>query len=487
MLKKNSYYSFFHIIQRGVVVKKLSQLVNYNGKDIDILGIATDSRNVKPGYLFVATKGFHVDHYDYIENAIDQGAVAVVVDRESEVSVPTILVDDIDDVLVSICESFYDVSSRDFKFIGITGTDGKTTTSIITRNLLNYSIPTAYIGTNGLYCGNDIISTSNTTPCVEDLYYYFSIIKEYHCKVVVMEVSSEALLHHRVDSILFDVVAFTNITEDHLNIHKTIENYRSCKFRLVSLCKKNGLVIINGDDVNCQLLDVKQKLSFGFSSDNDYVISNVKNCQKNVIFSIQCQTGKYSIQSPFLGTYNVYNVTLAWIIASQLLGHQELIIENISKLPIVEGRGEVFSTPSGFDIVLDYAHTASGIFHLLQSLSNYSRVIVVTGAAGGREVEKRSKIGDILFQNSDYIVFTSDDPRYENPKDIFLQMLGTHLEKNYTFIKDRKEAIIYAISQARSGDVVAVIGKGRDNYMAVLDRRIPYSDYDVITNFLKKI
>ena len=159
-------------------MKKLSQLVNYNGKDIDILGIATDSRNVKPGYLFVATKGFHVDHYDYIEDAIDQGAVAVVVDRESEVSVPTILVDDIDDVLVSICESFYDVSSRDFKFIGITGTDGKTTTSIITRNLLNYSIPTAYIGTNGLYCGNDIISTSNTTPCVEDLYYYFSIIKE---------------------------------------------------------------------------------------------------------------------------------------------------------------------------------------------------------------------------------------------------------------------------------------------------------------------
>ena len=484
--KKNSFYSFFHIIQRGVVVKKLSQLVDYDGIDVDILGVATDSRNVKSGYLFVATKGFHVDHYDYIDDAIKNGACAVVVDRESEFSVPTILVDDIDTVLVSICERFYDVSSHDFKFIGITGTDGKTTTSMITRNLLNYCIPTAYIGTNGLYCGNDIFPTFNTTPCVEELYYYFSIIKKYHCKVIVMEVSSEALLHHRVDSILFDVVAFTNITEDHLNIHKTVENYRSCKFRLASLCQEHGLVIVNGDDINCRLLDVNQKLCFGFSDDNDCVISDVKKCQNNVHFSIRCHDGKYSIQSPFQGIYNVYNVTLAWIIANSFLRCPELLIENISKLPVVEGRREVFSTSQGFDILLDYAHTANGIFNLLQSLSDYSRVIVVTGAAGGREVEKRPKIGDILFQNSDYIVFTSDDPRYENPKDIFLQILGNHTEEKYSFIEDRERAIFYALDLAKPGDVVAVIGKGRDNYMAILDQRIPYSDYDVISKFLKK-
>ena len=158
-------------------MKKLSQLVDCDYYDIDVLGIATDSRNVKPGYLFVATKGFHVDHYDYVSDAIDKGCVAVVVDRVGKFSVPTIVVDDINQTLISICEKFYDVTTHDFTFIGITGTDGKTTTATITRNLLNHFIPTAYLGTNGLYCGDKIFSTTNTTPCVEDLYYYFSIVK----------------------------------------------------------------------------------------------------------------------------------------------------------------------------------------------------------------------------------------------------------------------------------------------------------------------
>ena len=192
-------------------MKKLNQLVKCN-YDIEILGIATDSRNVKEGYLFVATKGFHVDHYDFIDDAIEHGAVAVVVDRNSDFSIPTVVVSDIDKVLLSICEKFYDVSSSEFRFIGITGTDGKTTTATITRNLLNLYIPTAYLGTNGLFCGDDVYPTSNTTPCIEDLYHYFSVVKKRNCKVIVMEVSSEALLHHRVDSILFDVIGYTNIT-----------------------------------------------------------------------------------------------------------------------------------------------------------------------------------------------------------------------------------------------------------------------------------
>lgn len=467
-------------------MKKLSQLVDCDYYDIDVLGIATDSRNVKPGYLFVATKGFHVDHYNYITDAIDKGCVAVVVDRVGKFSVPTIVVDDINQTLISICEKFYDVTTHDFTFIGITGTDGKTTTATITRNLLNHFIPTAYLGTNGLYCGDKIFSTTNTTPCVEDLYYYFSIVKFYKCQIIVMEVSSEALLHHRVDSIIFDVVAYTNITEDHLNIHKTIENYRNCKFRLATLCKRGASVIINGDDDNCRLLNVKYKTTYGFSSDNDCVISDVKNCQKNVYFSLRYLENKYLVQSPFLGKYNIYNVTLALLIVQSVAGSLDKAIGLLPSVPYVFGRREVFTSDSGFDILLDYAHTTNGILSLLQSLDNYSHIIVVTGAAGGREVEKRPVIGDILFKYADYIVFTSDDPRYEDPKDIFLDMLGSHKTENYTFIQDREEAILHAFQLAQDKDVVAVIGKGRDNYMAVLDQRIPYSDYDVILKFLKK-
>ena len=301
-----------------------------------------------------------------------------------------------------------------------------------------------------------------------------------------MEVSSEALLHHRVDSIIFDVVAYTNITEDHLNVHKTIENYRNCKFRLATLCKREIPIIINGDDDNCRLLNVKHKTTYGFSNDNDVVISNVKKCRKYVYFSLRYLGNMHLIQSPFLGKYNIYNVTLALLVVQSVTGSLDKAISLVSNLPVVFGRREVFSCDKGFDILLDYAHTTNGILSLLQSLDNYSHIIVVTGAAGGREVEKRPVIGDILFKYADYIIFTSDDPRYENPKDIFLDMLGHHKAENYTFIEDREEAILHAFQIAQDGDVVAVIGKGRDNYMAVFDQRIPYSDYNVISNFLKK-
>lgn len=464
-------------------MKKLNQLVECN-YDVDILGIATDSRSVKPGDLFIAVHGFYVDHYDFIDDAIKKGAVAVIADREGDFSVPYIEVSDVDHALVSICEKFYDVSSKEFSFIGITGTDGKTTTSTITRNLLNLYIPTAYIGTNGLFCGDDIYPIGNTTPSVEELYRLFSIVKKHKCKVIVMEVSSEALLHHRVDSISFDVVGYTNITEDHLNVHKTIENYRNCKFRLASLCKSDGMIFVNGDDENCQLLTVNRKVTFGVNNDNDCVVSEIKECKDNVNFALAYHGCNYSITSPFLGIYNVYNVALSFLLVSSFSVPYEKIVHDIPSLPSVLGRREVFHDSRGFDVLLDYAHTENGILNLLRSLSNYSRIIVVTGAAGGREVEKRPRIGNILFRYADFIVFTMDDPRYEDPSEIASDMIGNHKEKKYTFIRSRQDAISYAFQYAKKGDVVAVIGKGRDNYMAILDQRLPYSDYDEIMKLL---
>lgn len=466
-------------------MKKLNQLIECD-YDIEIFGIATDSRNVKDGYLFVATKGFHVDHYDFISDAIDNGAVAIITDRYCNFPILTIVVSDIDKSLLSICEKFYDVSSSEFHFIGITGTDGKTTTAIITRNLLNLYIPTAYLGTNGLFCGNDVYTTNNTTPCLEELYRFFSIVKEHKCKVIVMEVSSEALLHHRVDSILFDFVAFTNITEDHLNVHKTVENYRNCKFRLTTLCSSDAKIFVNGDDQNCRFLTVNNIVKFGVNKENDCIISDVFECKDKMSFVLTYCGHSYQIDSPFLGIYNVYNVVLALLLASAFYISFDSLVRDLPKLPLIDGRRELFYDKRGFTVLLDYAHTENGILNLLQSLSSYEHVIVVTGAAGGREVEKRPRIGDILFKYSNFIVFTMDDPRFENPKDIVSDMIGTHKEDNYIFISDRSSAINFAFCHAKEGDVVAVIGKGRDNYMAVLDKRIPYSDYDVIMKFLEK-
>ena len=467
-------------------MKKLSQLLLCS-YDIDILGITTDSRNVKPGYLFIATKGYHVDHYDFILDAIARGAVCVVTDREGKFSVPTIVVSDLFESLVSICEAFYEVTTDEFSFVGITGTDGKTTTATIARNLLNSYIPTAYLGTNGFYCGDKIYPTNNTTPCIEELYYYFSLAKNDNCKVIVMEVSSEALLYHRVDSIKFDAIGFTNITEDHLNIHKTIENYRNCKFRLASLTKENASIFINGDDENCQMLTVNSKVSFGVYSNNNYVISDVKYCKDKTLFTVSYQNHNYSFSSPFFGLYNVYNVVLAWLLAGTFSTPYESLVKDVCRLSPVRGRGEVFYDKRGFQVLLDYAHTENAILNLLQSLPSVSRVIVVTGAAGGREVEKRPKIGNVLFQYADYIIFTMDDPRYEDPREIAEEMVGSHKEDKYVFIRNRQDAIEYAFSYAKKGDIVAIIGKGRDNYMAVFDKKLPYSDYDVIMKYLKRI
>ena len=455
--------------------------------DVMISGISSDSREVKRGDLFVAVKGYHVDHFDYIDDAIKNGAVAVICDREySSSNIPVIVVSSVDEALVSVCQAFYDVSVDDFQFVGITGTDGKTTTATITRNLLNHFIPTAYLGTNGLWCGDDIYSTNNTTPTVEELYRLFSVVKKHKCKVIVMEVSSEALLHHRVDSILFDVIGYTNITEDHLNVHKTIENYRNCKFSLSNLCKEGAFVFSNGDDKNCQLLTVNCKVNFGVNKNNDCVISNVKECKDTVLFTVHYLDRQYHFISPFLGDYNIYNVVLAWLIVGSFGISYDDVLAVLPSLPGVVGRRETFYDKRGFTVLLDYAHTENAIFSLLKSLKNYSHIIVVTGAAGGREKEKRPKIGNLLFRYADFIFFTMDDPRYEKVVDICSDMIGSHSENNYQIIENRPDAIKSAFLKAEKGDVVAVIGKGRDNYMAVLDKKIPYNDYDEIMKSLKK-
>lgn len=465
-------------------MKKLKNLIDCNYSTL-IDGVTTDSRRVKPNYLFVATRGFNVDHFEFIDDAIENGAVAVVTDRDIKLSVPVIVVDDIDSALISICEKFYSVSISFFSFIGVTGTDGKTTTTSIIKQLLNPSMKTAYIGTNGLEVDGRVNSISNTTPCVEELYKCFSNIKNSDCKSIVMEVSSEALLHKRVDNLKYDVVGFTNITEDHLNVHKTISNYINCKRHLVDLLNYDGYLIINGDCENCKDIKYHNMYTYGFSSDNDCVISNVNYCKEKASFDITFQNEVYNIVSPLSGEYNVYNVVLAFLICLVKGIDSNDLIDRISKLIPINGRREFLNFGQKYDLVLDYAHTFYGIKSLVNSFSGYKRVILVTGAAGGREKEKRKLIGKFLLENVDLVVFTMDDPRFEDPNNIIDDMLADTDLDNYEIIIDRARAISYALDIASEGDLVLIIGKGRDNYMAILDKKVKYCDYDVIKDYFK--
>lgn len=458
---------------------KLKDLIDYD-LDIEISGIVDDSRLVKDNYIFVATKGFNVDHYDHIKDAIDNGCVFLVVDREIDFSFPHIIVDNIDKYYKELCLKFYDINLEDFSFIGITGTDGKTTTATIISRLIPNS---AYIGTNGLTINGETISTSNTTPCISELYRDLRKIKDAGIKTVVMEVSSEALLHNRVDNIKFDIIGFTNITGDHLNIHGSFENYKKCKMKLLDLIKDDSYVVINGDDVNLQGIKCKNMYSFGKGNVN-FTIKNVDYVNKNVLITLKYKDIEYSITSPLNGEYNVYNVVMAFIISLLYGVDSNELIDNIKKLTPISGRCEELDFGQDYTIILDYAHTINGIENILNTFKDYDRIITVTGCAGGRDHEKRPIIGNVVMSKSDISIFTMDDPRFENVDTIIDEMVGEN--KDYIRIIDREEAINYALSIASIGDVVLILGKGRDNYMAIGDKKVKYNDYDVIKRYFNK-
>ena len=419
-----------------------------------------------------------------MDMAIRNGAVCVVADREVNCSVPVFYVEDINNYYVLLCKKFNNILDSDFDYIGVTGTDGKTTSTSIINQILSKHQKCALIGTNGMFIGEDKYNTSNTTPCVSELYDVLGIAKANGCKQVVMEVSSEALLHNRVEGIKYSIVGFTNITEDHLNVHGSIGNYIECKLKLLEHLKEDGIVVYNGDDVNlCQI----KGYSFGVNQDCDFVISNVIEESNVVKFNITYKGVDYDIVSPLVGLYNVYNITMAFAICLLYGVDSSFIIECIKDLKPIYGRREYLDFGQNFDLILDYAHTFNGIKSILESCENYKTIITLTGAAGGREVEKRSKIGKIVLEKSDVVVFTMDDPRYESVDKIIDDLAGD-TKKEYFRIKDRVEAIHFAlkVGAKNPGSVVLILGKGRDNYMAIEDKKVPYCDYDVIKEYYEK-
>ena len=379
-------------------MKKIKDLIDCS-YDIEITGITDDSRLVEKGYLFVATKGFNVDHYDYIDDAIKKGCSFVICDRKINKNIPHLVVENINDLFFELCRRFYDLDLNKFNFIGITGTDGKTTTATIVNKLIDGS---AYIGTNGLSVDDKTFSTSNTTPCVSELYKDLKIVEKNDSSTVVMEVSSEALLHDRVKGLEYKIIGFTNITGDHLNVHKTFENYVKCKMKLLDLLEDDGIVIVNGDDKILHDIKCKNMYTFGFDSDNNFVITNVVYNEKNTIITIN---NSIIIDSPLVGKYNVYNVVMAYLIGKFFGVDDYLLLNRIKELSPIKGRCEFLDFGQDFDIVLDYAHTTNGIKCILDTFSDYDNIIVVTGCAGGREKTKRRDIGKLILDKSDIAIF----------------------------------------------------------------------------------
>ena len=470
-------------------MKKLSEL--YNTLDDRLIkSIKINSKEVEPGDIFVCTMGVTADRHNFIDEAINNGASAVVVSRDvGEKAVPVIKVDDTNLELRKLCSKFYDYPYTKAFMIGVTGTNGKTTVAEIVYQLLGESC--AYIGTNGRKYKGKHFSMRNTTPDVDRLYMYFKEFIDNSCDTICMETSSEAFYRHRLDDIRYDIGIVTNITEDHLNIHKTIENYVGCKCQLVRQVKDDGYSILNSSDKYFDKFKMEAKgtvVSYGYKDSDTLKIEDYTLKRDKTIINFKYNNKTYEVISPLLGSFNVDNLAAAILcVLCKGISFDE-ITKRVLNIKQIEGRMEIMPFVSKYTVILDYAHTTDALDNILTFLNMVkdARIITVTGSAGGREATKRPSMGKVVLEKSDYVIFTMDDPRFEDPNKIIDDLVSESDKTNYERIVDREKAIYKALDIAEDNDIILIAGKGRDDYMAVDDKYLPYCDYDVIKSYYEQ-
>lgn len=469
-------------------MKKLSELYQVDS-DVMIKGIKMNSKEIEEGDLFVATQGVVADRHDFIDDAIEKGASAVVVSKDVGVkSVPVIKVENTNQELPKLCAKFYNHPEKELFIIGVTGTNGKTTVAKILYDMIGSDA--AYLGSLGAIWKDKRESLINTTPDSDKLFKYFRKMVDDGCKILVMETASEAFYRKRLEEIEFDISILTNVTGDHLNIHKTMDNYIACKSELFMKTKKDGICILNSDDKfyqNMKDCANGKVVTYGKES-SDAKIINVELDDEQTYVEIVIDNKKEQFHIPLPGEYNAYNFSACILVLLNLGYSLGEIRQRINNIKTIEGRGEFIDKGQDFKIVLDYAHTPEALRNILEYLNKVKKgkIITVTGSAGGREHEKRPAMGRVVLDMSDYVIFTMDDPRYEDPNDIIDDLLKDSTSTNYERIIDREKAIYKAFDMAEKDDIVLVAGKARDNYMAVEDKYLPYNDYDVILSYFEE-
>lgn len=471
-------------------MKKLNELYKCE-YETEVYGIKINSKEIEPGDLFVCTKGVTVDRHDFVLDAINRGAVAIVASKKIDVNVPVIYVKDTNKEMPLLCSRFYDNPDKKLKIFGITGTDGKTSTSTIVQTLIGNDV-CGYIGTNGRSCKKFDKDTNNTTPDSDKLYLYFSDFLEAGCDRVVMETSSEAFFRQRLENITFDIGAITNVTREHLNIHGSFENYIECKKQLFKQIRKDGYSILNKDDEFYNdfkdICKTKNIYTYGKDKDNTLQIVSyeISPCKTDIVYKYNGK--EYKIESPLLGEFNVYNLACGILVALASGKSMEEIIPNISKCS-VKGRIDILpNVGQNFLVMVDYAHTPNGIENILKFVHtlNINRSIVVIGSAGERDFLKRPLMGKTVVNNASYAIFTYEDPRSEEPINIINMMVSEIEDKSkYEIVVDRHEAIKRAINLAGENDIVLILGKGNETYEKLKDKTIYFNDEEEALNALK--
>ncbi len=463
-------------------------------------GIAFDSRAVKPGYIFVAIKGEKTDGHLYIEDALNRGAILIIAEREisfREGIRPVIYVKNSRDALARLATNFYGQPSEKLFLIGVTGTNGKTTTTYLLKSILDVAgFKTGLVGTINYIIGDEVIESSHTTPESVDLQALLRKMVDASISHAVMEVSSHALQLRRVEYTLFRRAVFTNLTRDHLDFHKNMSMYFRAKKRLFSdLLAPDGTGIINIDDDYGKKLtaSINNVITYGIMS-GDCRALNIENSIKGLVFDISYRDIRFRVRSSLVGIINVYNILGAALTALSMEIPPDVIQEGIRGLKSVKGRFQIIDEGQDFLCIVDYAHTDDALKRLILTAREIlqasneredgPRIITLFGCGGDRDRSKRPLMGEIATKLSDYVIITSDNPRSENPLKIIDDILSGVTGDNYTVIPDRKDAIKYAVDMARSGDIVIVAGKGHEEYQEINGKRYPFSDEEYLRRFI---
>lgn len=472
------------------IISNLKFIGIKNYQELEIDSLSCDSTEKLSEGMYFCIKGLKADGHEYARDSIANGAVCLVVERFLDLPVTQILVSNVRATMSYISSIFYGTFKSKMKFIGITGTNGKTTTTFVLRQILTkLGKKVGLIGTEGVYIGNLLLPATLTTPDPIALHKLISDMDRNACEYCAMEVSAHAIALNKIDDIMYDCVAISNITKDHLDFFLTMDSYIKCKSSLFDIRHaKCGVVNIDAKYVK-ELVKQSNLNNLTIGRSGELKLVDIRQYIDHTEFTIEYKDAKYDVSTNLIGEYNVYNLLLAIGCLVRLeLGINDIIDAIKSSEIVVPGRFNMLNTGTDFNVVIDYAHTPDGIENILSAIRSLpvGKIITVFGCGGNRDKTKRSEMGKIASANSDFVVMTTDNPRYENPELIIDDIERGIDHKKSIRITDRQSAIEYALSKAQPNDVVAILGKGAESYQEINGVKHHFSDYEVVDKYLMK-
>lgn len=474
-------------------LQSLFKDISYSGTlpDLEIRDLTSDSRKAGPGVLFACIPGAQVDGHDFAESAAKAGSPVVLALHDTGAPVPHILVKDVRQAYALCCANYFGRPAQRLRMVGVTGTNGKTTTTTLVKEILEYNGHKAgLIGTIVNMAGAKVLPSHLTTPEPYEFQRLLKTIADEGCEFAVMEVSSHALAQERVAGCHFEAAVFTNLTQDHLDFHKTMENYLHAKEKLFTMC---DLGIINVDDAyGTEVLHAAKCKTVTYSAqymNADYTARNIKLKHDSVEYEMVGNSLIGRVAVPIPGAFSVYNTLAAAACAVSLGVPFQQVLEALHQVKGVKGRIEVVPTGRDFTVIIDYAHTPDALEKILKSIRGFAkgRVVALFGCGGDRDHTKRPIMGMMAQNNADFCIVTSDNPRTEDPQAIIDDILPGMQDGAvpYVVVPNRREAIAYALKNAQKDDIILLAGKGHEDYQIIGREKHHFDEREVVADILK--